>query len=145
MPPPRVRAAERGPRRPARRGCAAEANWPAPDPAALSHHSSLSSTAAGECVLVFRASEWADASLCDAYRGWFAQWAGDLMPAKRCALLLRLFGATTGAALRRETTALAGTADEPRFMPEAATLLLPPASSAAELGKKLSAALAGVA
>ena len=67
------------------------------------------------------------------------------MPAKRCALLLRLFGATTGAALRRETAALAGTADEPRFMPEAATLLLPPASSAAELGKKLSAALAGAA
>ena len=96
-------------------------------------------------MLVFRASEWADPSLCDAYRTWFATWASALLPAKRCALLLRLFGATTGAALRRETTALAGTADEPRFMPEAATLLLPPASSAAELGKKLSAALAGVA
>ena len=142
MPPPRVRAAERGPRRPARRGCAADGTElpPIPPPSLT-----LSSPAAGECVLVFRASEWADASLCDAYRGWFAQWAGDLMPAKRCALLLRLFGATTGAALRRETTALAGTADEPRFMPEAATLLLPPASSAAELAKKLSAALAGVA
>ena len=67
------------------------------------------------------------------------------MPAKRCALLLRLFGATTGAALRRETTALAGTADEPRFMPDSAQLLLPPASSAAELAAKLNAALAGVA
>ena len=91
--------------------------------------------------LAFEFDAWDDDELRDAYEGWFVSWTLGLAPAPRCAFLLLTFGAAVGPPLARTTFLLPSAGHCATFLPEAAQIMLPAASSADEFAQRMDASI----
>ena len=91
--------------------------------------------------LAFEFDAWDDDELRDAYEGWFVSWTLGLAPVPRCAFLLLTFGAAVGPPLARTTLLLPSAGHCATFLPEAAQIMLPAASSADEFAQRMDASI----
>ena len=87
--------------------------------------------------LVFDHADWEADEVRSSYAQWLRAWDQTLSPPQRCAVLLRVFGAVSGAALRVRMCALPSALESPVFVPEGGQLYLPMACSLDEFTTRM--------
>ncbi|KOO31186.1 ankyrin repeat domain protein [Chrysochromulina tobinii] len=87
--------------------------------------------------LVFDRADWEADEMRISYAQWLRAWDQTLSPPQRCAVLLRVFGAVSGGALRVRMCVLPSALESPLFVPEGGQLYLPMACSLDEFTTRM--------